>query len=1817
MNNTSIKNIVLQLKDGSISKQEARKRILELKQNDISYRSNNLTLLNAELSEDLCYRVILSGKEDFFCDHIINNKKIFPASAYFELAATACKSFYKTNDTHELTFRNTVWINPLIANQDEIEVNVQFTKKDTYYEFIICSYKENSDTAIEHASGSVALSLKTTTNTFDITTELRQCDYRIIEKDECYTLFDKLGISYGPSHQAIENISIGNDNNGYKQAISKLHLKQKHLNPSYTLHPGLLDTALQTTITYSPILDGIQREPTLPFSIESLVVHGQIPPTSWVWVRFSIGATPNDPIRKLDIDIIDENGIPCVSIRGYSARKTVSSISTLIFSIKEKNISANIEQSHHHLANEINLPMQVIPILVGEIETFASELKLEYPRTRTLKYLSKESASESIEERGTHFETLTWDLIKLLNRITEEPLKTPLAIHLIVKHEHPYLSIGLHAALKSAHREFPNIYSSLVQVKGTIPPDALVDYLQKIRRIDANGTYLIHNENGRSNQQKQVWIEIPKNYEINTFSPWKNQGVYLITGGNGGIAGILAEDIVEKSIGAHIYLIGRSAQSIDLQTKIESWNNSGHTVQYIQSDVSNSLNCESIRTAITSKHTSLNALLHCAGITDDGLLNSKTQKSVSQVLAPKVNGTLNLFKAFSDFLQGPMVLFSSGSSAFGNAGQTDYAAANGFLDGFSKYVKNRQKNGRTNIDCISINWPLWLDGGMEASPKLIQHMHKKGLHPLSNKAGLQALYVAIKSKETQVSVLHGDSKKIRDRIENINIGDTCTISSSTQPEILSKIDDSSSEKRSESPNNSINNTVESLQDSTEHFLRVALAKVTQLPISRIDNTTRFDKYGIDSLLVMQFTKSLENNFGPLPKTLLFEYQTIDELREYFFEEHKPSLEKMLQSQTQTKRPSDSTVNINTQLRNQKPDTSETPAPPHGKRSDTDPNSDEIAIIGLAGKYAKSDNIHEYWKNLAEGNDCIETIPSSRWDHAVLTSTGAAEEADTTPATYAKWGGFIEGVENFDPLFFNISPRDAERMDPQERMFLQCAHDTLEDSGYTAESLKKSIEKSESGDVGVFVGVMYEEYVLYGAQEQALGNQITLAGSPSSIANRVSYSFDLHGPSMAVDTMCSSSLSTIHLACQSIRNNECTVAFAGGVNLCIHPNKFLLLGQGKFAATDGKCKSFGDGGDGYVPGEGVGAVLLKPLALAERDGDHIYGVIKGSALNHGGTTNAYTVPNPRAQANVIRKAIKRANIPAATVNYIEAHGTGTALGDPIEISGLSNALKDSGISNCIIGSAKSNIGHCESAAGIAAVTKILLQFKHNQIAPSLHSSTLNPHIDFDQTPFTVQQNLTNWPHPSIDSIPHKRRAGASSFGAGGSNAHIILEEYVTKERDHTDSDRKVVVPISAASEKQLTEIARRLLHDIERAEMCNTDISRLAYTLQTGRRAHEYRIAWIVDSLTMLKQRLSDYIDGKSSSDNTIKGHSPEFKNPLENLHKNNELTYSLRESAKKGNYQQLAELWSNGLKFDWSSLYTNDHPIRISLPTYPFLNQRYWLPDTKSIINGDAINGSPLSLGSYIHPLLHRNTSDFQEQRYTSSYSALRPILTSNIEGALLEMARAAIQNACSLGKNKHITLSHIQWHNPVLLGNDNTDLNIALTLNDNNIVFFEIYSADDKYDEVSHCTGQSDIDDTRLQRTFTISNEYRENQTTKILEEIDFHATQIESLPGLVIPPNFISVITEALNTKIIIENKKESCHFAIESLSVYAAMTSRCWLLIDYTNSDFNKPGGIPLHIINEHGKECLFMSVIFENFLFPPKAIDSEQQKRVINE
>ncbi|GAX59135.1 beta-ketoacyl synthase [Candidatus Scalindua japonica] len=757
---------------------------------------------------------------------------------------------------------------------------------------------------------------------------------------------------------------------------------------------------------------------------------------------------------------------------------------------------------------------------------------------------------------------------------------------------------------------------------------------------------------------------------------------------------------------------------------------------------------------------------------------------------------------------------------------------------------------------------------------------------------------------------------------------------------------------------------EQLIIKAENYLKKILASEIKLPENKIDSHEDFENYGINSTMVMTLNSILEGDFGLLSKTLFFEYGTIHELASYFVANHCEKLCKILTInerglKTALNVPQDIDTGIDSLEKNrfiQKyvPELSSDVRQPFIFKED------DIAIIGVSGKYPMSKDLHEFWENLESGRNCITEIPEERWDYNAYFDSKKGKKGKS----YNKWGGFIQDVDKFDPLFFRITPRDAKLMDPQQRLFLEVVWSTIEDAGYDSDRISHSMENSGFGDVGVFVGVMSADYQHFGIEENLKGNALATNTSYWDIANRVSYFFNFHGPSISIDTACSSSLTAIHMACESIKRGECRVAVAGGVNLSIHPRKYIGLSQFRFMSSDGRCRSFGEGGDGYVPGEGVGAIVLKPLSDAIADSDNIYAVIKGTSVNHGGKTNGYTVPNPNAHSMLINRTLEKANINPETLSYVEAHGTGTSLGDPIEITGLSKAFRryTQNKQFCPIGSVKSNIGHLEAAAGIAALTKVLLQMKYKKLVPSIHSEMLNPNIHFDDSPFFVQRELCDWNKPVINENgkmnEYPRRAGVSSFGAGGANAHMIIEEYdggfLPGKVSYSDDKSSEIIILSAKDEERLEEYVKVLKNYLIRVFKLNDEgdghvlaeeyiLKNIAYTLQIGRKAFEYRLAIIVKTREELLIKLNEFLNKKADIKDLFTGSVESAENSMTAKVQTAEEQELVKYLFNNKKASSIASSWVGGSEINWEGLYKDRDCKRVSLPTYPFARESYWM----------------------------------------------------------------------------------------------------------------------------------------------------------------------------------------------------------------------------------------------------------------------------------
>ena len=658
---------------------------------------------------------------------------------------------------------------------------------------------------------------------------------------------------------------------------------------------------------------------------------------------------------------------------------------------------------------------------------------------------------------------------------------------------------------------------------------------------------------------------------------------------------------------------------------------------------------------------------------------------------------------------------------------------------------------------------------------------------------------------------------------------------------------------------------------------------------------------------------------------------------------------------------------------------------------------EIAVIGMAGRFPMAKDVDSFWDNIASGRNCISEIPLSRWD----TRDYYVEGQPGLGQSNSKWMGVLEGHDRFDPLFFGLSPVEAEAMDPQQRIFLQCCWHGMENAGYTAERLSGS-------RCGVFVGCANGDYNLLSREQQI--NALGFTGNATSIlAARVSYFMNLQGPCVSIDTACSSSLVAIASACDSLITGASDIALAGGVYVMANADMFLKTAHAGMLSADGRCYTFDQRANGFVPGEGVGVVMLKRLADAERDGDNILGVVRGWGVNQDGRTNGITAPNAESQQRLIRDVYDRFGIDPGRIELVEAHGTGTKLGDPIEIDGLKSAFLPATDRRqyCAIGSVKTNIGHCLTAAGVSGFIKLLLALKHRTLPPSANFETPNEHLDLDASPFFVNTIARDWASPDGAA----RHAAISGFGFSGTNAHLVLSEYALAE--HVSAARPSViaveppmatdagflVPLSARTPEQLLRKAQDLRDALQASFGSDPgfDPAALVYSLQCHRDAMDERLGFVARSVQEMIDTLGAYIDAAGSNrplpHGVFAAHVRQGRESVRLLNEDPDMAALVVDKCiADGNALKLCELWVKGLALDWRRLHGTRTPQRVALPPYPFAEDAYWIVPSDGIASGDSLPAPmPRHAGEkarHAHPLLQEQVADLGAQGYRQAAHA-------------------------------------------------------------------------------------------------------------------------------------------------------------------------------------------------------------------------------------
>jgi 3-oxoacyl-[acyl-carrier-protein] synthase II len=573
----------------------------------------------------------------------------------------------------------------------------------------------------------------------------------------------------------------------------------------------------------------------------------------------------------------------------------------------------------------------------------------------------------------------------------------------------------------------------------------------------------------------------------------------------------------------------------------------------------------------------------------------------------------------------------------------------------------------------------------------------------------------------------------------------------------------------------------------------------------------------------------------------------------------------------------------------------------------------IAIVGMGCRLPGGvDNPDAFWQLLHDGVDAIEEVPAIHWQ----IDDYYDGNTNTLGKISNRYGGFLPHLDAFDAQFFRISPREAIVLDPQQRLLLEVAWEALENAAIAPDRLVGTA-------TGVFIGICSNDrwHQLLRRKHTEIDAYLATGNAHSMAAGRLSYLLGLQGASMAIDTACSSSLVAVHLAINSLRNHECNTALAGGVNRLLLPEISINFSRANMLSPEGRCKTFDEGANGFVRAEGCGIIVLKRLEDAIVDRDNILAVIRGSAVNHDGRSSGLTVPNGIAQQAVIRQALTNANLKPADIDYIEAHGTGTALGDPIEVGALEAVFAgDRSQDNpLILGSVKTNIGHAEAAAGITSLIKVILALQKQEIPRHLHLQKPNPHINWQDLPFILPIQPQSW-----QKGEKTRMAGVSSFGFSGTNAHIIVTEPPEKVRTNHFSDWYIFT-LSAKTGKALTDLVDRYQLFLQLHP--NINLGDLCFTANIGRSQLDYRLAITTNAIEDLCQQLA-----------TVNIPKQKVKSDLTSIHQPQPTT-------DREILNALGELYREGLAIDWQSFYKDFSYHKIVLPNYPFQRQNFPFPD--------------------------------------------------------------------------------------------------------------------------------------------------------------------------------------------------------------------------------------------------------------------------------
>ncbi|QHI36109.1 Polyketide synthase PksN [Kordia antarctica] len=1695
---------------------------------------------NESTFERQIFKKTFNDTEFFIYDHLVSDIPTLPGVAYLDFARKAGEL---AAGRKVKAIKNIVWLNPItVTDSKPVDIWIELIPQAVEVKFEI--FGKNVEGVKQlHSQGRIAYVTDETEEVIpeyiDIKAIQARCT-KVGDGKDAYPIFGKLGLGLGPSFQVLQEVFKNDDEMFGIMKVPDVCLDDFQ---DFILHPSLLDGAGQTVMA-SHLLAATDDSGgmVVPYSFGEVVILHPLTTNCYSYIQKV--DDPKSKLSKANLIITDEDGkilvkinesigIPLTDIHEKPAGSPEAGITAEVDEFEDlyytnlwEESQVTIPQAEANTQHSILLfdtdeklynayqkdsGKNIILIQAGKAFKASGENKYTINPENKDDYIQ---LLEAIHKQGNTFGKICYAWSKSPFQEEEaflnESLDTGIYSFLYVcqslihlksdtKFQVVYLFNGIEneyqphneavsGFIKSLHLEQSNIMCKTVEIQNNDTPTDIVKMFVSELHTDTIEDLAVRY------QKEQRFVRKLKNIqnwndEKSAISQQalKEKGVYLITGGVGGLGFIFAEYLA-KECKARLILTGRSKLSEEKSIQINELEALGAEVLYLPTDVSKLEEVTKLVTEGKKKFGTIDGIIHSAGVLRDSNVRSKTREEMSAVFAPKIYGAFYLDELTKNDKLDFFVTFSSMAAVGGNMGQSDYSYANHFMDTYMKRRTALEAKGERSGKSLSLNWSIWASGGMKLDTQMEAFFKNSlGIRPLSTAVGIGTFTKGLLSEQTQIVVVEG----MQERME---------IAWGIRKKAVEAVEATATNDAADSSSSGGDN------EEVSKLIQKELIKIAMDFLKLEEDDVSIDKIlldiGFDSIGLATYANALNDKYGltDITPVLFFEYPSIREITKYLATEHNEavtktynlagggttkSAEPTAKVTTETKAtpeaaPTFTGINKGWNAGQATQNTNNQPAQSGGLSVASRFIDCPIAIVGIGGVMPKSRDMVEYWENLKNGENMISVIPRDRW---------IWEDYDGDPITEvnktnSKWGGFIDDADKFDPLFFGISPREAEMMDPQQRVFLETVWSTIEDSGYKISDLSGT-------KTGLFVGVAVHDYAdLMNTLQVELDGYTASGNSHCMLVNRISFLLNLRGPSAPIDTACSSSLIAIHRAVESIHTGSSDMAIVGGVQLMMTPAAHISFGMAGMLSTDGKCKTFDESASGYVRGEGSGAVFLKTLAQAEEDNDQIYAVIKSTAENHGGRAAMLTAPNPNAQAELIVEAYEKAEIDPATVGYIECHGTGTSLGDPIEVRALAKSFKElyqkhnktiPSTPHIGLSSVKTNIGHLETAAGISSFLKAVLAMKHKQIPASLHFENLNPHINFAGTPFYVVDKTTDWKRiTGADGKEFPRRAGISSFGFGGANAHVVIEEYIpSKKEEKIEFQKPFMFTLSAKNTERLKVYAESILRHVDNYEV---DLLNLTYTLQIGRDAMTQRLGFAVNSLSELKQLLSDYIAG-NDIENIYQGKikSKKEKAELESLHGSHET--SIDAWIVNYSYEEMLKAWVEGFDFDWNRIYGEAKPKRINIPTYPFAKERYWFE-----FDPNASRGKTTAV---IHPLLHTNTSVLKQQAYTSSFNENEFFLTDDkvsgkkklAAGAFLEMANVAVTHAAfSKLEFTALEFKNMNWSSP-FLANKDTSISLALYEEDENNILFEAFSSEEG-EEVVHFDGKAILDaQTKLQQ--------------------------------------------------------------------------------------------------------------------------------------